>query len=257
MTVPEEKESETTPSLPESADDIPTSPRAIAAAAVAEATAQCRRERDEESGGSAATSEVKEDDNSISENFLSKITTHIDDGEDDEELLNVGDGGELRCNSIPQDNLHELGNLHMTSNSRQQEMDRSKVNLLKESISGIWEDTLSELRRCGDEDNQQLANSMIEKLSQFAVRESSNLIIGLVEELSTLSSDALRSKEKTDYEIFRLQEDLDTKSREVERLTKGDEENRASVAVSNFYTYSINLRKYKITESFIYIKRTC
>jgi len=257
MTVPDEKETETTPSLPESADDFPTSPRAIAAAAVAQATAQCRRERDEDSSGAAAASEVQEDDNPISENLLSKITTQVDDVGNDEELLNVGDRGELRCNSIPQDNLHKLGNFHMTSNSRQQEMDQSKANLLKESISGIWEDTLSELRRCGDEDHQQLSNSMIEKLGQFAVRESSNIIIGLVEELSTLSADALRSKEKTEHELFRLQVDLDTKSREVERLTKGDEENRASVAVSNYYSYSVILEKYKITESFISIKRTC
>lgn len=178
---------------PLSDNDPPLSPRSLAAAAVAEATAQ-RRDRD-----------------GTSDNF------NLEDQH----------GAAAVVDSLNIENTHadlsELDDLHYANLSRQQINQRNKCKLLEDSIMGYWDDAVID-------SNSKSNDLSVKEAFSTALEQTKEILFSQVEDLVHMGIDSFRCAEQKEREMFLLQEAHDMRAREVKRLRAGDEANRASVS---------------------------
>lgn len=181
-------------------NDTPISPRAIAAAAVAEAKAQ-RKHRDD----------------------TEKINVELmDQGEvKSDSTRSIEQGRESA-----QAEYGDMEELHLTNKTRHQELERYKMHSLKDSITGYWDDALPIML-------SKISNGKSGDINLGKViKKSSEVIFSQLEELADLGQGAFQSIREKERELVLLSESHDAKEREVDRLKKGDEANRESLAVS-------------------------
>ena len=184
-------------------ESFPASPRAMVAAAVAEAKAQMKQ--------SDETEFSNNNFETIDNDVANEVTSSSETKENVREFEN---------------NVNEMEELHLASKNRQLELEHHKMDLLKESIAGYWGDAFSIIVN-------KITSGKINDINvDKTVEKTTEVIYSQLEELSELGQETFQLLDKKDHDYFLLKQSHDAKEREVDSLTKGDEANRESLAVS-------------------------